>query len=167
MQTLLTNRANALIVFVLSFFLGTAVNAFAERDAGHMRGDKQGWEDKVNKMYDKLDLNEEQKAKLKGHKEAHREEMKVLRDQIKAKREEIRKEMEKADFDVNKVRAINNELKSLENNMADQRLEGILEVRGILTPEQFSKFNELKEEHKGEWRDKLKERRGPEKDRKK
>ena len=34
--------------------------------------------------------------------------------------------------------------------MADHRLEGILEVRKILTPEQFQKFNEIKEKDWGE-----------------
>ena len=43
-------------------------------------------------------------------------------------------------LNIGKITQINNELKILSAQMLDRKLEGILEVRKILTPEQFKKF---------------------------
>ena len=81
------------------------------------------------------------------------------------KREQIKEELQRADFDSNKVKQIHNELKSLKFQAEDHRLDGILEVRTILTPEQFNKFMELKKnrkDHKKEGNWKKRSKRGEE-----
>ena len=100
-------------------------------------------------FYKKLGVSEEQQNQLKNHREKQRAQMEALAGQIKAKREEIRQEIEKKDYDAARVRQIHGELKALKNQAEDARLEGILQVRQILTPEQFQKFMELKKEGHG------------------
>jgi Spy/CpxP family protein refolding chaperone len=95
-----------------------------------------------------LNLSPEQENKLKENREAHRGQMKSLYTQIKAKREEIRTELEKEQFDENKIRQIHTELKGLRSQAEDMRLNAILEVRKILTAEQFAKFSELRKQFK-------------------
>ena len=58
--------------------------------------------------------------------------------QIKEKREEIRNELQRDELNIGKIAQINNELKILSAQMLDRKLEGILEVRKILTPAMFS-----------------------------
>ena len=48
-----------------------------------------------------------------------------------------------------KINKLNSELKVVYSDMQDKRLEGILEVRGILSPEQFAKFKGFTEKHSG------------------
>ena len=87
-----------------------------------------------------LNLSDTQKKLLEENKKVRREEMKSLFSQMKEKKEAIRNELQKAELNIGKITQINNELKILSAQMLDHKLEGILEVRKILTPEQFKKF---------------------------
>jgi Spy/CpxP family protein refolding chaperone len=49
---------------------------------------------------------------------------------------------------MNKINALHSRIKSLESQMADDRLSSILAVRSILTPQQFSEFSALMHKHK-------------------
>jgi Spy/CpxP family protein refolding chaperone len=144
---------------MLSLLFVLTPQAFAEKnyDKGY---DKEDWEEKVNKMHHELGLSDDQREALKSHKEEHREDMKALREQLSVKREALREEMQKDDFDAGRVRMINDEIKRLTNEMADHRLEGILEVREILTPEQYSRFQEMKESRKDDWKERREDRGG-------
>jgi len=148
----MTCKQTGIILSLMFAVLFMPVLPVHAQDQEGRKFDKKDWEEKVNKMYDKLDLSEEQRQALKKNKEGHRDEMQSLREEIKAKRESLQAEMQKADFNADKVKSINEEIKALQNKMSDQRLEGVLEVREILTPEQFSKFNELKESHHENWK---------------
>lgn len=147
------NNINQLAVFLglaVSIFLLSTTNAFADEKQGFNKEEhRKEWQKKRSQMFEKLDLSEEQKQALKAHRESHRDGMKVLRGQIKEKRKMLRQALENPDADDNAITEVNNKIKVLTNKMADDRLNGILEVRKILTPEQFTKFNEIKKEHKG------------------
>lgn len=93
--------------------------------------------------YDKvadLNLTDTQKKALEENKKARREAMKTLFNDMKEKRAAMREELQRDELNIGKITQINNELKILSAQMLDHRLEGILEVRKILTPEQFRKF---------------------------
>jgi Spy/CpxP family protein refolding chaperone len=121
-------------------------------------------EERMARMDKELGLTAEQRKKLKEHRQSHRGEAKKFFEEIRTKREALREELEKPDFDKDKVKALNEELKALQNRMADHRLEGILEVREILTPEQFKRFHEMagerRQKHMGQGEGK-REHRGP------
>ena len=52
-------------------------------------------------------------------------------------------------IDEGKVRSIHDQIKLIKSQMEDHRLEGILEIRQILTAEQYKKFQETMKRHKG------------------
>jgi len=131
----------------MSIFLMLATNVFANEEQGfHKEEHRKEWQAKKAQMFEKLGLSEEQKQALKAHKESHHSQMKALGKQIKEKHKAFRQALENPNVDDSAITAANNEIKALKNSMADHRLNGILEVRKILTPEQFQKFNK---EHKG------------------
>ena len=101
---------------------------------------------KMLEVFKQLDLSPEQEEQLKTHRKNHRGQGKEFRENIKAKKEAIRNELQKEELNMENVYKIHNELKDLLIQKADHRLEGILEVRKILTAEQFRKFCELRKE---------------------
>lgn len=107
-------------------------------------------EARFEKMQKELNLTPEQAQRLKELRNQHREKRKNGWKDIRAKRQKLQEELQKPKLNEARVRQIHNELKALKAQKADQRLERILEVRKILTPEQFSKFMELTKKFKGE-----------------
>ena len=79
---------------------------------------------------------------LEENKNKHREETKVLFTQLRQKMTLLRQELEKSELNMQAIYYINNEVKQLQVQMLDNRLERILKVRKILTPEQFKKFED-------------------------
>ncbi len=105
-------------------------------------------EAKIQEIFAQLDLTEEQKQLLEANKAKHQGSKKEQWQQSKANMEAVAAELKKPDYDVNHIRSLNEQSKQLRNAMADERLESILEVRSILTQEQFVKFTDLMDEHK-------------------
>lgn len=107
------------------------------------------------KIKEELGLTDEQQQKLEEHRKVHREQAKLYKKSIEDLREQLKKELEKEDFDREKVQGLHEQLKSLINQKEDHRLQGILDVREILTAEQFRKFHEFKDRKKekrdGKW----------------
>lgn len=101
---------------------------------------------KMLEVFKQLDLSPEQEEQLKAHRKDHRGQGKEFRENMKVKKEAIRNELQKEELNMENVYKIHDELKDLLIQKADHRLEGILEVRKILTAEQFRKFCELRKE---------------------
>ena len=97
-------------------------------------------------VFKQLNLSHEQEKQLKAQRNKHREQTEEIRKSLKTKREEIRNELQKQELNMEKINKTHSELKDLRSKTADLRLEGILEVRNILTTEQFKKFCELKKD---------------------
>jgi Spy/CpxP family protein refolding chaperone len=91
----------------------------------------------------------EQEKKLETHRIEHRAEMEKLMLVVKEKREELKAALEDPKMNHHAVERINDDLKDAHNDMADKRLEGILYVREVLTPEQFKKFLSLRPGREG------------------
>ncbi len=100
-------------------------------------------EGRFKRMGKEIGITAEQEKKLEAHRKTHREQSRQLFEQMRQKREALQAEIEKPDMNMSQVNALQAELKSVQEKLADQRLEGILEVRKILTPEQFKKFHEI------------------------
>ncbi len=97
-------------------------------------------------VFKQLDLSPEQEEQLKAHRNNHRKSGGEIHKSVKAKREEMKDELQKQELNMEKINNIHTELKDIMSKKADHRLEGILEVRKILTTEQFVKFMELKKD---------------------
>ncbi len=101
---------------------------------------------KMLEVFKQLDLSPEQEKQIQTHRKNHRGQGREFREDMKAKKEAIRNELQKEELNMENVYTIHNELKDLLIQKADHRLEGILEVRKILTAEQFRKFCELRKD---------------------
>ncbi|HPS20495.1 MAG TPA: Spy/CpxP family protein refolding chaperone [Candidatus Omnitrophota bacterium] len=118
-----------------------------------MNGDhKKKFEEMMNAKWQQLckelGISEAQKKSLDENMKNNRTEMMSLGKAMHEKRELMKKEIQNEKLDMDKVVKINGEIKELQSKMADRQLSGILEVRKILTPEQFKKFSEKMEEGK-------------------
>lgn len=102
----------------------------------------------AKEIFKDLGLSAEQTKMLEDNKSKHREEMKASFEAMRAKEALLRDELQRESLDIGKITQINNELKDIQLKMTDQKLAGILEVRKILTPEQFRKFNKKIEERR-------------------
>jgi translation initiation factor IF-2 len=69
----------------------------------------------------------------------------------RAKREALRAELEKPNFDENKVKSLQAAARAAQEKLQDHRLQGIIDVKKILTPEQFAKFQAIMKEKRGQW----------------
>ncbi len=101
-------------------------------------------EDRMLEVCKQLDLSPEQETQLKAHRDKHREQKQDIHESIRTKREEMKIELQMQELNMDNINKINSELKGIASKKIDLRLEGILEVKKILTAEQFAKFMELK-----------------------
>ena len=95
---------------------------------------------KQQELYNDLGLTDQQRKLLDENRNRHREQAKALFTQMRQKMALLRQELEKNELNMQAVYQANNELKQLQAQMLDGRLERVLEVRKILTPEQFKKI---------------------------
>ncbi len=100
--------------------------------------------DRMLEVFKQLDLSPEQEKQLQTHRDNHCEQAGEFRESLITKKEALRSELQKEELNMEEIYKIHNELKDLHSKKADHRLEGILEVRKILTAEQFVKYMELK-----------------------
>jgi len=109
---------------------------------------------KRQEIYNNLGLTDEQKKLLEENKNKHREQTRALFTQLRQKMTLLRQELEKSELNMREIYQANNELKQLQAQMLDNRLERILEVRKILTPEQFNKFEDKMNERREHFQNK-------------
>ncbi len=145
-----------MLIAVMVIFLAAPVvyarseNSSADNLSAQAASWKQKRKEKMQKIFSQLNLTEEQKNKLKENKTKHREQRKGGFEQIKSYKEALKQELLKPDLDMKRIQEIQGQSKAAQAQMADDRLDSILEVRTILTPEQFSKFMTLMEHHRKE-----------------
>lgn len=100
------------------------------------------------RILQQLNLTEEQQKKLEENQLAQRQKMK----ESIAAMKEAQAKLQEALKDPNTTRAtvepILKEIKNLQAQMIDNRTDGIFAVKQILTPEQFTQFQELTQKHK-------------------
>ncbi len=111
------------------------------------------------KMKEALGLTDEQVQQLDAQRNQQRGEIREHREAMQKLREEFKLETEKTEIDQEKIQSVHQQMKAIDNKMADYRVEGILQLRKILTPEQFKKFHELGREKNGK-RGERREKRG-------
>jgi len=115
-------------------------------DSNNHQGKREEMKARMLEVFKQLNLSPEQAEQLQAHRKNHRGQADEFREILRARKEAMKNELQKEELNMEKIYKIHNELKGLDAEKADQRLESILEVRKILTAEQFRKFNELREE---------------------
>jgi Spy/CpxP family protein refolding chaperone len=132
-------------LLILGMFALPAVYAQDEASARPQRERlKEAWHEKMEKnvqeIYSQLNLTEEQKKLLEENKVNNQNKRKAVFQAMRANKEELNQELMKQELDMAKVNEIQAKLKQSQSQMTDDHLNSILEIRKILTPEQFAKF---------------------------
>jgi Spy/CpxP family protein refolding chaperone len=88
-----------------------------------------------------LNLTPAQQTQLDTQRAAQREAMKSIHQSVGAKRQELRAEIDKEKTDQAKIDSIAAELKNLEGQRIDQEIKGTLQIKTVLTPDQFKQLS--------------------------
>jgi Spy/CpxP family protein refolding chaperone len=99
-------------------------------------------EEKFDNIAKELNLSPEQQQQIANQRSKEKEQAQELRQKITAKRSELSSELDKQAPDRAKVYALISEMKELIGKRMEQRAEGVLLLKQILTPEQFKALNE-------------------------
>lgn len=83
-----------------------------------------------------LGLSPQQKDALENNKKDHRERQRTLLKKLRDAMKAMRDELQKPTIDRQRIDALHAEMKGTTNALSDLRLEGILKIREILTPDQ-------------------------------
>lgn len=102
---------------------------------------------KQEQFFKDLNLTPEQKEKVKAQKEAQKAIRKQSREQMKSKMEALHTELGKPATDRAVVNGLVADINTLKGQSFAQRIDGVLALKDILTPEQFSKFQAKHKEH--------------------
>jgi Spy/CpxP family protein refolding chaperone len=107
------------------------------------KGEK-GQIEKRDKMADKmmsdLKVTPEQKTKLEALRKSHKAKINTFRTQMKEKRDAMKTELAKENYDMTVIEDFKNDLKKIGGSMAAERASVPIEMRKILTTEQFTKL---------------------------
>ena len=138
------SKQTAIFIALASMIsLALITPAFAEwddqyADIQHKHAGKQDFMKELN-------LSPEQKSQITKQQDMNKEKVSELRDKMRAKRLELKQELEKPTVDTNKINAIIADIKTLMGEQLDFRVNNILAMKQILTPEQFKKLQDMKE----------------------
>ncbi len=145
---MLSKRSTIMVVLIVAIVVLSAaviylnVNTRALKGP-HFRGkpfmERMGKRNKP--FFEGMQLTDEQKKLLEQNKDQHKEKAKILFGEIHKNMLLMRQELQKDNLDMEKVEQIQSEIKKIQLQILDDRLQGILEVRKILTPEQFREFS--------------------------
>jgi len=150
----------ALAITALSMVF-VAETAFAQGPEGPEQPARPPKGEFIQKMVDELDLTEQQVQQITKNKQESDQQNKLLREKMKQARDAIRTELIKDTTNEKALKRLANELKTVQAEMVDQHIKSLLEVKKILTPEQFKQFNEKMEQKRGkfsQFRGKMQER---------
>jgi protein CpxP len=108
---------------------------------GMHRGDRG-----AGRLFGQLDLTDAQKAQIKQIRESHNQNVRSLRNEIRTKRQEIRQATESGSFNEALVSQKLAEIAPLEAKLMGERFRVHQETLAVLTPEQKTKLEQLREE---------------------
>jgi len=127
---------SAIVVLAVVFIAASAVYAQTQGEC------KQAGEGRKGRMLQELNLTLEQQKQLEENRQAQRQELMKLHTAIRQKQEQLQQALKGPAVTEGSVAPLVNQIKSLQGQLIDLRVKGILAVKGILTAEQFAKFQE-------------------------
>ena len=148
-----------LIAATLLFDAAGAGDAFARGPGGGMKGFGPGGGKHLERLMEELDLTDDQRLKLDGNREAQMVLGQKLFKEFAEKQKELGEELESETTNRSKINALAADLKEIQGRMIDLRIDSVLAVKEILTPEQYKKFSEGVKTMRGKRHDKRKDRK--------
>ena len=103
-------------------------------------GGKKG--EHFQKLIEQLDITDEQKKVLTEQRDEHWKKMKELREAMNENRKDLREELLKSDYSKTAVNRTVGEMKELQGEMIEQRVDHFLQIKEVLTPQQYKKITE-------------------------
>ena len=138
--------ARIVAVLTVAGLMGVGPVAYAVSE-GNDAGSGKGYQRGEGKEFMKgLNLTPEQKEKLKAQREAGKESRKAMHEQLKAKMQALHAVIAKPGATRADVSGLVDEVNALKGQMFSQRIDGLFAMKGILTPEQFAKMEEMHQE---------------------
>ncbi|MDD5347097.1 MAG: Spy/CpxP family protein refolding chaperone [Candidatus Omnitrophica bacterium] len=115
----------------------------AQMEEGVRRGRMQrGPDEHFDAVFKELNLTPEQQQKLFGQRSFQEKQRAVLREKMSVLRKEMTAELNKEKTDRKRLKVLVDRMKVLMGERIQHRVESILALKDILTPEQFKKLNE-------------------------
>jgi Spy/CpxP family protein refolding chaperone len=99
-----------------------------------------------------LNLTAQQEQQIRELQKSNFERSKQLRAELRDKRNALGEELNKQSSDMSKVKALAADIKDIEGRLIDQRVESVIKMKEILTPEQYQKFQNTMNEKRGDWK---------------
>jgi Spy/CpxP family protein refolding chaperone len=129
-------------------FCGISYAQMEEKEA-------QAYKKKAEEVFNKLGLSAQQEAQVKEARKLNREMAKKLSQELQEKRKALAAELDKIKPDPQKIKVLVYALKDVQGRLIEQRVEGILKLKEILSPEQYRTFSDTlkgmrQERNKGE-----------------
>jgi Spy/CpxP family protein refolding chaperone len=135
-------KSKLLIITAMTVLLAVQAHAMAGRPPGPVGPPPDKMLERIVK---KLELTEEQRAKMKASAEEMAKELEANRDALKKIAEGLKTEMQKAAPDRARVHDYIAQMNKLRNEMEVKRIDSLLDLKAMLTPEQQEKFKQLLE----------------------
>lgn len=134
-------RKAILLAVATTFLLSSSV--YAEHSHGREgRMEQSAREKKHEMLVEELGLTPEQETRLKQQREEFRNKNKELMEKMRSKRKELKQELEEPNIDRAKVDKIIGDIKNLTGEKLSNRVNKIISMKKILTPEQFEKLQD-------------------------
>ncbi|MDD5438686.1 MAG: periplasmic heavy metal sensor [Candidatus Omnitrophica bacterium] len=135
---------NYAIIGAMAILIG-ALSACAQDACGQNAKETAPGDNMDKKLVRELNITKEQQEKLKANRVAQMEKMKTLRTAMQEQRTRLMNALKDPAVTRAGVEPIVTDIKTLEGQKIELRTDGIFAVKEILTPEQFTRFQEKME----------------------
>lgn len=95
-----------------------------------------------------LGLTDKQQQQMQALREETRGKMKELQEAVRENRNALHEELQKTDLDTGEINKITSNLKGLQGEKIDYMVDNVIQMKKILTPEQYEKLSQLKDARK-------------------
>jgi Spy/CpxP family protein refolding chaperone len=137
-------RANTVLALILASVFSLALSQTVFAAAAIRPEDKEcpPHERKMDKVFGDLGLSQEQKDQIREFHKVNRDKTRALFDLQREKRRQLGEELDKQNSDTRRIKVLTEELKDVEGRLIEQRVQSAMELKQILTPQQYEKFND-------------------------
>lgn len=106
----------------------------------------------MDNLIQELGLSRQQQNEINKQRQEHKAAREGLREKIQARRELLKEELQKDTVDRGKVYTLVDQITQLKGQMYRLKVDGILGMRDILTPEQYKDFKTRMDQKKEEFK---------------